>query len=406
MDGRLREEATPSPLSHNSYFFSIYSDLSTEKSVNTPTQDPSFKKDSPRTQLSGTSSSPSLAWDDLPFSESLTEFLCKKDNVPQTELRRNVQNAAETTRHNLENVSQDKVMVSQSHLPADITSAPNKRRASRDSSDGGSEKLSSEATSIRPSVCYQCDVGLGPLSPEEQLEGTTYNCSADLFSDSLDADTTTRCPHTAAGGSTNLDKWTPRSEPPHGLHLTSHTAKRRNSQLDSPTPRLLDFLPPSQSTPTVEVTRVPRLAACRRFSPALRLQLDSQDPCPHHGNLKKASTRWKLNAVSADPSPPCDYKRKANVRDVTLRHHEDDEVPPTPAAQTQPSVKRQRDDRGSNVDSTCGGQKGVRRKSTALTQSLAFSQRTAQSGNSDSEGGTDNDENQTCDWSRDLFSDF
>ncbi|XP_029001028.1 DNA damage-induced apoptosis suppressor protein [Betta splendens] len=432
-DRGFTAEATLSPRPYyNSSLFSIHPDLSVEKSVvNTPTQgkwlsaSPSLKNDSlkkcPSTQLTRTSDS--LAWDDLPFSESLTEFLCEKDNASQTELHRNVQNVAETARHSLENVSHNRKLTRQmtvrpSRLLVDITntSAPNHRHAGRGLSDEVCEQLKGRVERVCSSECGQRDGLLGPLSFEEQLEGETYNCSADLFSNSLDTDTATICTQTeavsaVAGGSTckgttHPDKLILRSELAHDLHLTPLRLKFTNpDRLDPESPHFLDFIPPSQSTPNVKLTSGLRLPASRTLSSA------SGD-----ATVKHTSPLWKPSSVGANPMPLCGYKRKSSVRDVTIRDHWD-EVPPTPAARTQLSRKHRRrqlrDNQSRTVDSTCGGPKGdgVHCKRTVLCPRLSFLHRSmAGSGNSDNEetlgdGCLLDDESQSCDWSRDLFSD-
>lgn len=539
---KFTEETTLSPLlSHNSLSFSTYSDLSTEKSiVNTPTLHTWFSpsqsvkkglrlscntKEFSSTQLTKTFSCSSLAWDDLPFSESLTEFLCEKDNATQTEPHRNVQNLKETARNNVENESQGKkhnthITVSQSRLLADITntSLPNNGGDRHDLSDSvcknpvGCVKKGKARTNCA-SECNQHDVVVSSLSfenEEEQLEGDAYNCSADLFSSSLviDMNTTTLNTNTdtvriASEGPallSNPDKQYLRSEKTDVPHSTPDIQKLKSNKcinrdnLIPPVPQDLDFIPPSQSTPNVKLTVVSGSPASSRFFSTLGefgLQLDSQDLCAYHGNLselgrkntaKITSSLCKLSTVSANQLPLCDrettkenlvwgktsrrshrftperrfwkpdkhqqylpaqqcrrvqreapnlgpnerisHKCDSSVCDVTMCDYEDNEVPPTPAAKTRHGMKLRRrrltdDSSSSNFDSTCEGQKGdgVNCKRTLLHPTLTSLQRSvAQTLNCGSEvicgGNLDgpngyllNDENQACDWSRDLFSD-
>lgn len=119
------------------------------------------------------------------------------------------------------------------------------------------------------------------------------------------------------------------------------------------------------------------------------------------------------------------HKWDSSDCDATVYDCEDNEVivPPTPTAERQLSAKLRRKRWTGNSSSNFGccweGQQGdgVNCKRTLLDQTLSSSQKgLAQTGNCDSEkvdeGSLDgsncyplNDENEACDWSRDLFSD-
>lgn len=521
-------------LSYNSLSFSTYSNSSIEQRVvNTPTLDPwlspsesvkeclplsSNTKEFCSTQLTKTFSSSSLAWDDLPFSESLTEFLCEKDRVPETEPHQNVQNVKGTARNNLGISSQDKksntkMTVSQSRLLVDITntSAPNNGGDRHDLCNNlcGCVK-SRKARSMCSNECNQHYVEVGSLSfenEEEQFEGDTYNCSADLFNSSLviDMNATLNAPTETVRMSAevctllfNPDKQYLMSVKPNVPHSTPDQQKLNSKtcinkdNLIPPVPQDLDFIPPSQSTPNVKLAGVSRPSASLRFSLTsgkFGSKPHSQDLYAFHGNLseldskntaKLTSSLCTLNPVSANLLPLCarestkenlgwsttakrcshrftpkrrfwkpdkhqrymlpqqcrrvqkealnlgsnesvNHKCDSSVHDVTVCDCENSEVPPTPASKTRLSVKLRRkqltDNSRSNFDSVREGQKRVSCKRTLLHPTLTSLQRSmAQTGSCDSEvgggGSLDgpndypvDDENQECDWSRDLFSD-
>lgn len=521
------KETTLSPLrSYNSLSFSIYSDSSIkERVVNTPTLDTWFSpsesvkeslplssntKEFCRTQLTKTFSSSSLAWDELPFSESLTEFLCEKDRVPATEPHRNTHNVNETARNNLRNGSQDKksntkVTVSRSQLLVDITntSAPNIGGDKHDLSHSVCRNLSgcvksTKARSTCLNECNQHNVEVGSLSFENegQCEGDTYNCSADLFNSSvvIDMNATlsahTETVRTSARVCTVLstpDKPDVPHSTPDQQKLKSITCINKDNSFP-PVPQDLDFIPPSQSTPNIKLAVVSRPAVSSRFSLIsgdFVSQPDSQDLCAFRGNLSEldskntariTSSLCTLTPVSANQLPLCSredtkenlgwsttarrrshrftpkrrfmkpdkpqryllaqqcrrvqtealnlgsnesvQKCDSSVHDATVRDYKDDEVPPTPAAKTRLSVKlRKQLTDNSRSNSVCEAQKSVICKRTLLHPVLTSLQRSMTlTGSCESEvvggGSLDgpndypvDDENQACDWSRDLFSD-
>ncbi|XP_074468382.1 uncharacterized protein ddias [Sebastes fasciatus] len=467
--------------------------------------------------------SSSLAWEDLPFSESLTEFLCEENNdfdiVGETEPLLNVQNQKETARNNLEISSQDKnvshkstsvcqsnrqITDSHSQILLDIANTPGP--------NGGDSQVyknpvgcanKSQARNICSHECNQEDEKASSLSfeneEEEQLEGDTYNCSADLFSSSLVIDMSANKLNTHAEtvklttmGAHSLlskpDKPHRRSEmntqsTPHKQKLKSKRCVNRDSLILTGT-QDIDFIPPSQSTPIVKVAVVkgsPASSYRNLTSAEFSSQPDGQDSCAFYRNLPEldsnktanstTSSLCKLNRVSANQLSQCgresakenlgwsttsrrhshrftperrfwkpDKHKKLSVQrgalntgstgrvsdcDVTVCDYEDNEVmvPPTPAAETRLRVKLRRRMLTGNSSSTLGYSRegrqadGVNCKRPLLDQTLTSSQRgPAQTGNCDSEtvdeGSLDvshcnlvDDENEACDWSRDLFSD-
>ncbi|XP_073320774.1 uncharacterized protein ddias [Pagrus major] len=464
-------------------------------------------------QVNKTFLASSLAWEDLPFSESLTEFLCEEnkdsDIVCETKQHLNVQNHKETAKNNLEIRSQDKnlsvnsttvrhtntaITDSNSQMLPDITYSPAPN-------GGGRHDLSeqvcknpvgclnkSQARNICLHECNQEDEKASLPSfenEEEQLEGDAYDCSADLFSSSLMTDmnsnTLTTQEETVR---TNTEVCPVRSTPDN--QRPKHNKCNRDSLMPLGT-QDLDFIPPSQSTPIVKGAVVSRSPASLHRNLSL-----GQDSCAFSRNLpeldsKKAaknttplsrficvganqlshgdreSTKenqvWRTTsskhrftpkrrfrkpekhkihmlaqqhprvqreALKTASTGGINHKCDSSACDVTVCEYEDSEeiiVPPTPAVTAQQSVKLRRrrltDDGSSTLGFTWEGQQGggVKCKRTLLDQTLTSSQRDlVQTGNGDSETVVKrsldasncyllDDENEACDWSRDLFSD-
>lgn len=488
----------------------------------------SSKGFSPR-QLAKTFLSSSLAWEDLPFSESLTEFLCEEnkdfDIVSETEQHPNVQNQKEAPRNKLEISSQDKnvshkstsvcqsntqITDSHSQIFLDITNTPAPNGGDRhDLSDQVYKNLlgcanTSQARNICSYECNQEDEKASSLSfenkEEEQLEGDTYNCSADLFSNSLIIDMHTNKLNTHAESVRTTTEACLLLSKPKEQHTRSEKSKHsspdkqkleskkhiyRESLIPTGT-QDLDFIPPSQSTPIVKVAVVNGSpASSYRTLAEFSSQPDSQDFSAFHRILPEldskrtastTSSLCKLNCVSTNQLSQCGRESaKENLAwsmtsngdsyrftpkrrfwkpdkhknhqwvqrgalntgstgrinhqcdstdfNVTVCDYEDSKVivPPTPAAETQLSVKLrkrwQTDNSSSNLGDSWQGQQGDGVKRILLDKTVTSSQRgLAQRGNCDSEtvdeGSLDgsnsyllDDESEARDWSRDLFSD-
>ncbi|XP_039990733.1 uncharacterized protein ddias isoform X2 [Xiphias gladius] len=491
-------------------------------------------------QLAKTFLSSSLAWDDLPFSESLAEFLGEEnkdfDIVSETDPHLKVQNQKETVRNNLEIRSQDMNLsiestsfyqsntdITESHslMLLDITNKPalNNGGDKHDLSDQVCKNSvgclnKSQARSICFHQCNQEDEEASSLSfenkEEEQLEGDTYNCSADLFGSSVMIEMNTktlsmyaetvRTTSEACMLLSSPDKQHLRNEKAGVPHSTPDKQKLKSNKhinrdsLIQPGTQDLDFIPPAQSTPIVKAAVVSGSPASS-YSPStlgeFSSQPDCQDLCAFYSDLPEldsrnpariTSSQCRLNTVSANQLSQCvkestkenlvwgmtssrhdhrltpkkrfwesnkhkDHmfqqhltakrgdlnlgstlmitnKCDSSVCDVTVCEYKDNEVivPPTPAAKTRLNVKfrrrRQTDKSSGDLESTWKAQQGdgVNCKRTLLDQTFTSSQRgLIQTGNCDSEivdeGSLDgssgyllDDENQACDWSRDLFS--
>lgn len=438
-----------------------------------------------------------LAWDDLPFSESLTEFLCEEhkdfDIVCGTEPHLNVQNQKEATRNNLEIRSKEKnllsestsacntqITVSPSRKLLDLTNTPAPKGSDRhDLSDQNPAECLNKSPDRH--ICSQSrsqedeKVSCFENENEEQLEGNTYNCSADLFSSSLMIDMSTNTLSTHAE-TVKLDRWHLSSETVNVPRSTSDKQKLKSHKRinrDSLNPQDLDFIPPAQSTPIVKM-------AVLSGSPASSYRAFAEfSPQPISTNpAKTTSSLCELNCVGSNQMSQCggesakenlswsttssrhsqrftpkrrfwkpDRQRSRPLAQQHLRvqkgslhtgstgrishkcdssdcDYEDSEaviVPPTPAAKTLQSVKlrrrRQTENGSSDLGYTQEGQQGggVNCKRTLLAQSLTSSQRgLLQTGSCEmvDEASPDgsscsrlDDENEACDWSRDLFSD-
>lgn len=440
-------------------------------------------------QVTETSLQCSVAWEDLPFSESLTEFLCEKnkdfDTVTEIKLHRNVQEPTEAPENSPEIRSQ--------HSDRECKNPVGSINKSQAKTSGSHE-------------CNPEDRKAALLSfeseEEEPLEGDAYDCSADLFSSSLSGDTITSPLNTQRQSvGTNC----PVLSMPEKWHLGSEkttTDRELNSQkcikrdsLIPPGTQDLEFIPPSQSTPIIKVksgssNRSLTLSECRSQpdypdssafhrnlsecvsyravkAPLFLCRLNcvnTNQVCQCAGEATKENLMWSTTSIrhsdrftpkrrflkvernkkhlltqqhlrlqrraqNTKPTGSINRRYSASHCDVTGHDPEDSKeviVPPTPAAKTQKTVKhrirKQTDYSGSSFGYTLEGQQGdgANCERTELDQRLASSQRGhAKSGHFDPMNvfeGTQrvfegpcsyflNDEDEACDWSKDLFSD-
>ncbi|XP_078107816.1 uncharacterized protein ddias [Sander vitreus] len=504
-NNQVTEERALSPLlslecsSSSSPPFAKYPYSSIAKAVgNSPTLNTWFSPPSPghnipkgfsTRQLTKAFLSSSLVWEDFPFSESLTEFLCENkdfDIVGETEPHLNVQNQDKNARNDLEIGSQDKnishkstsvcqsntqITGSHSQLLLDITNTPAPN--GNDFSDQVHKNpvgfaSMSQARNMCSPECNQEDEKASSLSfeneEEEQLEGDTYNCSADLFSSSLIIDMNTNqlnthaetfrtateaCPLLSELNNQHLRCKNCTHSTPDKRKLKSDKCIKRESLISSGTQEL-DFIPPSQSTPIVKAVvtassyrtgNIPELVdkkTARTTSSLCKLNCVSANQLFQCGrestkeNMVWRTTSWKPDehknqrgALNTDLTGKINHKCDSSNCDVTVCDYEDNAliVPPTPAAKTRLSVKlrkRRRTDTSSrNLGYSWEGQQGdgVDCKRNPLDHALTSSQRgLAHIGNCDSETVNEgslvtsncyllDDANEACDWSRDLFSD-
>lgn len=435
---------------------------------------------------SRTFSANSVAWEDLPFSESLTEFLCKENK--------------ETADNNLE-ISN--TTVSRSQLLLDITNTP--PPTGGDSHDLSNQVCKNHVESLNrtPSriicsnECNQDDDEASSLSfdkeDEEQPEGDTYNCSADLFSRSLVNSTSTEMLSTHAETARmtkeacslfcTQDKKQLRTENATVTYSTPNTQKLKSSERNKRDSLVLrdtqdfDFVPPSQSTPIVKVGVVPPESSTTRnltsefCSQTDTVTVDSKRPSTttsvnyevnvvrttrlsqvgrestkenlawntkpsrrscrltpkrrfwkpgNHKNQAQQQQSIQRMVLHLRSTGTIQTKRDSNVCNVTTCDFEDSEVavPPSPLAGVTLRRRRRTGNSKDYLGSPWSGLQGdgVYCKRTLLDETPSSLRRLAQLGKCDNEtadassvdGSKDfllDEENQTCDWSRDLFSD-
>ncbi|KAK2854230.1 hypothetical protein Q5P01_006891 [Channa striata] len=293
-----------------------------------------------RTQFTQTFLSSSLAWDDLAFSEGLTEFLCEKDldNWAKTETHLHVQKQRETSRSCSDirskggnGSTESNSAKSSSQLLLDVTNIPA-------SSNGGDRHDVSDRLCTKPvvfvkkskarSICsYDCnqenDEASSSFENEEQSEGDAYNCSADLFSGSvMIANTSVNAPRETVGMDaescavlSSEMSTVPHSTPHKQTQTESNKCIKKDSFI-SPSTRDLDFVPSSQSTPNAELavfwrSRASSFSSLRFTSTLGELgsQLDGHNSCALYRNLPKSgfskhpaemtSSLCKVNTVTA-----------------------------------------------------------------------------------------------------------
>ncbi|XP_062243696.1 uncharacterized protein ddias [Platichthys flesus] len=536
---KVTEERAPSPpfsserRSDNSQSFSNCPNKSFENAVETTplinswfrSSQPGQTRDLPLScktkgfstgQLTKTFSSSSVVWEDLPFSESLTEFLCGEHNdfdiVSETEPHLNVQNQSETVRNNQKirsqdkNLSNDSTYVGQSNthitesyswMLQDITNTTNNVGDKNDLSDlVCKDKIGYVNKSQVKSL-------LSSENQEEQLEGETYDCSVDLFGCSPMRNINS--PDTHAESVRMTEERCPlrikqhlRSEM-NVTHSTPDKQKLRSIKCTNtesfipPGTKDLHFLPSAQSTPIVKVDAASSSPPSSSFY-STQGEFSSrpciQDMCglysePPQCDIKKTekctSSLCKQNTVRANQLSQCgreSTKEKLSWSKTSIRHdHEftpkrrfckpnkpkkllqaqqhlrvqrgspsletperinlkrdssvcdvtEDREVGTPAAQGGLSAKLRRrtkrhtDDSTNTLVSTWKAQQveGVDYKINLLERrlsSLTSQRELAPTENCGDEVGDErsldgsndflpDDENQACDWSRDLFSD-
>ncbi|XP_020500242.2 DNA damage-induced apoptosis suppressor protein [Labrus bergylta] len=262
----------------------------------------SGKKLSPR-KLTQTYLSDSLAWEDLPLSESLTHFLGDKNKdfiiAGESKPDLNVQNRKEISRSILQDKSQDKNFSTESEsvhssfkdiknshsqifLGNKDTAAPNEADG-RDLPDLVCKKPAGFFNrSQTKNKCNRVDEKSFSASfentEEEQLQIHTYDCSADLFSSSLMIDMSTNTIKTQVETVRTTteacvllsvpNKQHPRREMTNSSQLTPDKQKVTSNKCtyeDNLTPSGmfdLHFVPPSQSTPIVKSTALTRSPDC------------------------------------------------------------------------------------------------------------------------------------------------
>lgn len=409
----------------------------------------------------------SVAWEDLPLSDSLTEFFCEKQGCDVTESQRNAHCQREKPRTTPEITLQDKISSIQSshasksdHLKAlmDITNTP--ARIEADGHDFSEQLCKNHVTSVNSIDAKDTSSdGCNQENEEEEehCEVEVYNCSADLFSN---VDVVTETPNRTVRSipKTRLLMSHKRrlSEQMNISHVTpkKHKLKqKKRDDVDNLPPPLtpqLHFIPPSQSTPIVTAGS----PASYRCSTAVglsslpdcqeSLDLASHTPakinpslcklnplvkslchCDTTTSVSRSSTfTLSVQVQTASPNIPPTEKvinRCGTSSAVVIVCGGINEmlIPPTPLARTQPRAKSRKqspaDNSNPNVQRVWEEEQEDGGNSGETARNQDFTSLWEPSENQDSEGVVGAslaatpcyllDKNDECDWSRDLFSD-
>lgn len=399
----------------------------------------------------------SVAWEDLPFSESLTEFFCEKQGCDIPEPQRNAHNKRETPGILPEISPQDKTLSVQSsraskgdHLQAlmDITNTPAVIEAD------GWECSEQVCKNHLASANNRCSDGCN--EEEETCEVEVYNCSADLFSNPLPGDTVTETPNRMVRSIPKkrllMSRQRRLSEQASISHATPNKHKlkhKNNDDRDYLRPPELDFIPPSQCTPIMTAgspasyrcsTAVgPRslphcressdLASCtpaiigpslRKWKPLVgslrhceknRFTLKQQPEMTQRDLLPLKVQRVAPNLLPTEKgNNRCDT---SSADGLACGGVNEMLIPPTPPAETQARAKRRQpaDHCSPNVERVWkeeqeDGETARKQNSTPLWEPTGKQDREAAVGGSLEASPCDLlDESKECDWSRDLFSD-
>lgn len=475
---KCSEETAVSPLSfghgsHDQLMLDRYSVLGNTSVVSSEVSPGSLGHSSRATWLSTKDltemlMSASVPLEDLPFSDSLTEFFSEKQGCDVTETQRSAHIQRDRPRITTEIRPQDKILsIQSSHALMDINNTLAVIEA--DGHEFSEQLYKNPVTSVNDSHAKDTSSDGCNQEKEEHCEVELYNCSADLFSH---VDMATETPNRTVTKTRLLMSPKRRlSEQMNISHVTpkKHKLKQKKSDdtenLHPPVTPQLHFIPPSQSTPIVTA----RSPASYRCSTAVGLSslpdcqessdLASHTPaklnpslcklnpllkslchCDKTTAVSRSSTftlkrrfwnpqttkkdRLPVQVQTADPNIAPTEKvnnRCGTSSAVVIVCGGIDEmlIPPTPLARTQPRAKHSKqspaDNSSPNVQRVWeeehedGGNSG----NTARNQD--FTSVWEPTGNQDSEAVVGAslraspcyllDESNQCDWSRDLFSD-
>lgn len=356
----------------------------------------------------------SVVWDDLPFSESLSEFLDKEnmvDNDRKNDQELNVENHRKSLsrERNLTskstflpwisgNCSQTLMNITNTgHLANDYQELPDQGRSI---TRRPGKNLTFEEQNLEDAKTIPLDV-----EREETSGGNSFNFSADLFSSSLVNNVTTTA-HTET-----VSASFPRREAEGQKSPKGETVKEIFIPADI---QDLDFVPPSQSTPIVRAAVVPRWSYRpnrfgHRFNPKWSSGKVGEDknqlPSQKHGEIQ-------VDSPSVGSTERFAHKHDSGCSDLTVCDYEDSEdaiFPPTPAAKTKQIGK----DQMRTHDRVNLGQspEEQRTPNKRVRMSQAPSGSHTQTGSCERgtivQGGLEkwNNDSCACNYSRDLFSD-
>ncbi|XP_075906430.1 uncharacterized protein ddias [Nelusetta ayraudi] len=384
-------------------------------------------------ELDETSLADSVAWEDLPFSESLSKFLFEENmvcNVSKTEQKVNVQNQVETPKNNSKLISRERHFTSKSALlprrqtqmavrrSQTLLNITNTRHIADDHHElpGHACRNAVRSVTRRQSRNFTFeehhleDAKTSLLSydgeKEEAFGRDSYNFSADLFSSSLVNNITTNA-HTETVRTSFAVLPAAGQKSPEG-----ETMRESFMPADS---QDLDFVPPSQSTPIVKAAVAPgcsyrpnRFGHC--FTPKRSLRKVGGDK---NQQLIRQHVGARIDSPSVASTQKIRHQCDSGSSDLTVCGDEDSRggiFPPTPVAKTKQIRKDQMRARIDDNSVSLGQPKHrVPGKRVRLNQTPSASQ--TQPGSCESgatlKGGLEgwNDDSSVCNYSRDLFSD-
>lgn len=371
----------------------------------------------------------SIAWEDFPFSESLSEFLSEEnkdfDVISKTERCGDVRDLVETPKNNLKVMSRERNLLSKSTLLSQRRTQITDRHSqtllnvtNTPAMTAGDHHVGSVNTRPAKTLTYdennQDDGKASLLSfeseKEELFDGDSYNFSADLFSSSLMSDVITN-----THAETIKRTFPVLSEP----GQKSPDSKKVRDHLIPADTQDLDFVPPSQSTPIGKTASVSDFSyRCSRFSRSFTPKR-SLRKLGRHKNLVQQHSGIQIDSPHTGSTGRICQQCDSGSFDVTVHDHEDSReiiVPPTPAAKTKQTAKSRTGTQTNNNSVSLGLTSGKHRvlwKRVTLNQTLLASH--SQTGNGETEaispGSQEesirhllDDESHVCNLSRDLFS--
>lgn len=385
-------------------------------------------------ELDEASLADSVAWEDLPFSESLSKFLFEENmvcNVSKTEQKVDVQNQVETPKNNSKLISRERHFTSKSALLPRRQTQMAVRRSQTLLNITNTRHIADDHDHELPG--HTCRNAVRSVTrrqsrnftfEEHHLEGAktsllsydgekeeafgrdSYNFSADLFSSSLVNNITTNAHTETVGTSFPLLPAAGQKSP------EGETMRESFMPADS---QDLDFVPPSQSTPIVKAAvasdcsyRPNRFGHC--FTPKRSLRKVGGDK---NQQLIRQHVGAQIDSPSVGSTQKIRHQCDSGSSDLTVCDDEDSReviFPPTPVAKTKQIRKDQMRARIDDNSVSLGQPKHrVPGKRVRLNQTPSASQ--TQTGSCESgatlKGGLEgwNGDSSVCNYSRDLFSD-
>lgn len=377
----------------------------------------------------------SVAWEDLPFSESLSKFFCEENmacNVSKNEQIVDVQNQVETPKNSSKLISRERLLTSTSALSPWRQTQMADRRSQTLLDITNTRHIADEPHELPDRACRNAagsvtrrhsrnvtfdghdleDAKTSLLSydgeKEEGIGRDSYNFSADLFSSSLVNNMTTYA-----------DTETGRASFP-VLPAAGRKSPEGESMTESFIPadsQVLDFVPPSQSTPIVKAAVAPDCSYRpnrfgHSFTPTRSFGKVGGDK---NQRLHRQHVGDQIDSPSVGPTEKIHHQCHSSSSDLTACDNDDSReviFPPTPVAKTKQTRKDQMRARIDGNSGTLGqtwGKHRVPGKRVRLNQTPSASPTLTGGCESGAilkaglEGWTD--DGSACNYSRDLFSD-